>query len=286
LAKSLQEKLQEKKFVVTVEADPPKGADPWGTYEKIRPLAKLIDAVNIADCPMARMKMSPIALAHLVQDTMGLETIFHLTCRDRNLIGLQSELLGAYAMGVRNILAVTGDNPNKGDHPDAKGVFEINSAGLIDMAHKLNSGQDYMGNKLDSGTDFFVGGVLNPTAVNIDAELRRVDEKIASGVQFFQTQPIFDLQQLETFLEKAKNVKVPIIYGLMPLKSLKLANYLNKNVNGIHVPENIIKSLEEGGRDAGIEVARQLYQEMKTMVSGVHIYPMGDAEMTKDILKG
>lgn len=284
MARTLQDKLKENKFVITVEADPPKGADPWGTYENIRPLAKMIDAVNIADCPMARMKMSPIALAHLVQDTMGLETIFHLTCRDRNLIGLQSELLGAYAMGVRNILAVTGDSPKKGDHPEAKGVFEINSAGLMEIAHKLNKGQDHMGNELDSETDFFVGGVLNPTAVNLDAELRRVEEKIAAGVQFFQTQPVFDIEQLEHFMEKAVHINIPIIYGLMPLKSLGLANYLNKHVNGVNVPEGAIKMLEEGGRDAGIEIARKLYHEMKTMVSGIHLYPMGDVEMTKAIL--
>lgn len=170
MAKSLQEKLQEKKFVVTVEVDPPKGADPWDTYEKIRPLAKVVDAVNIADSPMARMKMSPIALAHLVQNTMGLETIFHLTCRDRNILGLQSELLGAYAMGVRNILAITGDSPKKGDHPNAKGVFEVNSIGLIEVAGKLNNGFDNEGNPLEDKTDFFIGAVLNPTAPNIEVE--------------------------------------------------------------------------------------------------------------------
>lgn len=284
MAKSLKEKLQEKKFVVTVEADPPKGADPWDTYEKIRPLAKIVDAVNIADSPMARMKMSPIALAHLVQNTMGLETIFHLTCRDRNILGLQSELLGAYAMGVKNILAITGDSPAKGDHPGAKGVFEINSIGLIEVAKKLNKGFDNEGNALDDGTDFFIGGVLNPTAMNMEAELRRVEKKIESGVNFFQTQPVFDIVQLEEFMEKAHHIKVPIIYGLMPLKSIKLANYLNKNVNGINVPDRLLKRLEDNGREAGIEIARELYKEMRTMVSGVHIFPMGDPSMAKSFL--
>jgi len=284
LAKSLQEKLREKQFVVTVEADPPKGADPWDTYEKIRPLAKIVDAVNIADSPMARMKMSPIALAYLVQNTMGLETIFHLTCRDRNILGLQSELLGAYAMGVRNILAITGDSPKKGDHPNAKGVFEINSIGLIEVAKKLNQGFDNEGNPLDDKTDFFIGGVLNPTATNMDAELKRIDRKIESGVDFFQTQPVFDVRQLEEFMEKAHHIKVPIIYGLMPLKSIKLAHYLNKNVNGINVPDRLLKRLEDKGREAGIEIARELYDEMKTMVSGVHIFPMGDPSMAKSFL--
>ncbi len=151
--------------------------------------------------------MSPIALAHLVQNTMGLETIFHLTCRDRNILGLQSELLGAYAMGVRNILAITGDSPKKGDHPNAKGVFEVNSIGLIEVAGKLNNGFDNEGNPLEDKTDFFIGAVLNPTAPNIDVELKRVEKKIESGVDFFQTQPVFDLKQLEEFMNKAHNIK-------------------------------------------------------------------------------
>ena len=284
MAKSLKEKLEEKKFVITVEVDPPKGADPWGTYEKVHPLAKMVDAVNIADCPMARMKMSPIALAHLVQNTMGLETIFHLTCRDRNILGLQSELLGAYAMGVKNILAVTGDSPKKGDHPNAKGVYEFNSIGLIEVAHKLNQGYDFEGHSLEDGTDFFVGAVLNPTAPNIDAELQRIDNKIKSGADFFQTQPVFDIRQLEEFMNQASHIDVPIIYGLMPLKSLKLANYLNKNVPGIHVPDRLLARLEEKGREAGIEIARELYQAMKEMVHGVHIFPMGDPSMVKSFL--
>ncbi len=284
MAKSLKEKLEEKKFVITVEVDPPKGADPWGTYEKIHPLAKVVDAVNIADCPMARMKMSPIALAHLVQNTMGLETIFHLTCRDRNILGLQSELLGAYAMGVKNILAVTGDGPKKGDHPNAKGVFELNSMGLIEVAHKLNAGFDYEGNPLADQTDFFIGAVLNPTAPNMDVEFKRIEKKIDSGAHFFQTQPVFDIKQLEDFMSQASHIKVPIIYGLMPLKSLKLANYLNKNVNGIHVPERLLQRLEEKGRDAGIEIAKELYEAMKEMVHGVHIFPMGDPSMATSFL--
>lgn len=285
MAKSLKEKLEEKKFVVTVEVDPPKGADPWGTYEKIRPLAKVVDAVNVADSPMARMKMSPIALAHLVQNTMGLETIFHLTCRDRNILGLQSELLGAWAMGVKNILAITGDSPKKGDHPNAKGVFEVNSTGLIEVAHKLNQGLDFEGNALLDSTDFFVGAVLNPTAPRLDVEMKRIEKKIESGADFFQTQPVFDVKQLETFMEKAHHIKVPIIYGIMPLKSLKLAQYLNQNVPGIHVPDRLLARLEEKGREAGIEIARELYLEMKKMVHGVHIFPMGDPAMAKSFLE-
>ena len=271
----LKEKLLKKQFVVTVEMEPPKGANPWGVYEKIRPLAQWVDAVNIADSPMAKMRMSPIALAYLVQKELGLETIFHLTCRDRNILGLQSELLGAYALGVKNILTLTGDKPSRGDHPQATGVYDIDSSGLILTAKYLNDGRDYTGNALIDATDFFIGAVANPTASDLEAENEKMQAKIEAGVNFFQTQPIFDIKQLERFIKKYPNPPVPIIYGLMPLKSLKLAKYLNANVPGVYVPEGLLSRLEAKGREAGLEIAVELINEMRQMVSGVHIFPMG-----------
>lgn len=281
----LREKLGRKQFVVTVEIDPPKGASPWVVYEKIRPLTQLVDAVNIADSPMAKMRMSPIALAYLVQKELGLETIFHLTCRDRNILGLQSELLGAYAIGVKNILTLTGDKPSQGDHPQATGVYDVDSTGLIKTANFLNNGRDYSGNPLDSSTDFFIGAVANPTALDIEREIERIQAKIEAGVGFFQTQPIFDIRQLERFMNKFPNPPVPIIYGLMPLKSLKLAKYLNANVPGIHVPEVLLERLESKGREAGLEIAVELLNEMRQMVHGVHIFPMGDIGLVEMLLK-
>lgn len=283
--KSLKEKLLNKEFVTTVEIDPPKGASPWNVYERMRPLKGVVDAVNIADCPMGKMRMSPIALAYLVQNELELESIFHLTCRDRNIIGLQSELLGAYALGVKNILTLTGDRPENGDHPKAKGVFEFDSTGLIKLAKTLNEGQDMMGNDLEKATDFFIGGVLNPTALDLDKEISKIEDKVASGVNFFQTQPIFDLKQLEKFLEKMPNPGAHVIYGLMPLKSVKLAKYLNKNVPGIHVPDKLIDRLQIKGREAGMEIAKELYSEMKQAVPGVHIFPMGDVPLVEAILR-
>ncbi|MBA1336334.1 MAG: 5,10-methylenetetrahydrofolate reductase [Firmicutes bacterium] len=286
MADVLREKLSRNEFVITVEIDPPKGASPWGVYDRMRPLANMVDAVNIADSPMARMRMSPIALAHLVQEELKLEAVFHLTCRDRNIIGLQSELLGAYALGVNNILSLTGDDPKVGDHPRAKGVFDVDSTGLIRMAGKLNKGYDMMDNELDCRTDFFIGAVANPGAEDLDKEMERIKAKVDAGVMFFQTQPVFDLSRLERFLDISSSIPVPMIYGLLPLKSAKLAHYLNNNVPGVHVPDRFVDMLQAKGRNAGIEIARELYTEMKKTVPGIHIFPMGDISMVETILKG
>ncbi|MBB6216931.1 5,10-methylenetetrahydrofolate reductase [Anaerosolibacter carboniphilus] len=282
---SLKTKLMKKQFVVTVEMEPPRGADPWGVYEKIKPLSALVDAVNIADSPMAKMRMSPIALAYLVQKELNLETIFHLTCRDRNQLGLQSELLGAHALGVKNILTLTGDKPEQGDHPDATGVFDVDAIGLGRIASNLNNGQDMLGNPIEGKTDFFIGAVVNPTSEDLQAELEKLHRKIDSGVGFFQTQPIFDMVQLEGFLKIADQINVPIIYGLMPLKSAKLAKYLNRQVPGVHVPDRLIDRLETKGREAGQEIAEELFLEMKKSLSGVHIFPMGDIQLVETLLK-
>lgn len=282
---SLRTKLQKKQFVVTVEMEPPRGADPWGVYEKMRPLAGLVDAVNIADSPMAKMRMSPIALAYLVQNELNLETIFHLTCRDRNQLGLQSELLGAHALGVKNILTLTGDKPEQGDHPQATGVFDVDAIGLGKIANSLNNGEDMLGNAIEGKTNFFIGGVINPTSDDLEAELEKLHRKIDAGVGFFQTQPIFDLGQLEKFLRIADQIKVPIIYGLMPLKSAKLAKYLNRQVPGVHVPDQLIDRLEIKGREAGQEIAEELFKEMNQSLQGVHIFPMGDIQLVETLLK-
>ena len=170
----LREKLARHQFVVTMEIDPPRGADPWPVYEAISDVAPYLDGANIADSPTAKMRMSPIALAHLVQNRLGVETIFHLTCRDRNLLGLQSELLGAYALEVRNILTLTGDKPSLGDHPTASGVFDVDSAGLARMASQLNKGLDYFDRPLADATDFFIGAVANPVLADLSSEMARI----------------------------------------------------------------------------------------------------------------
>ena len=280
----LREKLERKEFVVTMEVDPPRGADPWPVFLAIHDLADKLTAVNIADSPTAKLRMSPIALAHLVQTQLHLETIFHLTCRDRNLMGLQAELLGAHAMGVRNILTLTGDQPELGDHPDASGVFDVDSKGLAQMAASLNLGQDYYGRELDNGTNFFIGAVANPAMNDIVHEAERVHDKIAHGVQFFQTQPVYSVEQVERFAA-AVDTDVPFIYGIMPLKSVKQAKYMNENVPGVHVPDEMIAILEKEGAEGGIRYLCDLVQKLKPLAAGIHIFPMRQYSLAEQIIE-
>lgn len=284
MTENLREKLKKNEFVVTLEIEAPKSPNPFKIYEKIRSLSNKIDAINITDNPMAKLRISPIALGHLIQQNLDIETIFHFTCRDRNTLGIQSELLGANALGVKNILTLTGDKPEIGDHPNATGVFDVDSTGLAEIAKNLNNGFDIMGNYIEDKTDFLIGGALNPFADDIEKELEKLYIKVESGVQFFQTQPVFDIKKLEKFIKLVEKSPVPIIYGLMPLKGIKMANYLNNNVNGIDVPDNLIKKLELNGKKAGAEIAKDLFSEMKKLVKGVHIFAMGDIDTVHDIL--
>lgn len=279
----LREKLERKEFVVTMEVDPPHGADPWPVFQAIHDVADQLTAVNIADSPTAKLRMSPIALAHLVQTQLHLETIFHLTCRDRNLMGLQAELLGAHAMGVRNILTLTGDQPELGDHPDATGVFDVDSKGLAQMAANLNLGLDYYGRELDNATNLFIGAVANPAMEDITREAKRVHEKIAHGVQFFQTQPVYSLKQVERFAT-AVDTDVPIIYGIMPLKSVKQARYMNEHVPGVYVPDEVISILEKEGAEGGIRYIFDLVQQLKSVTAGIHIFPMRQYQLAERIV--
>lgn len=275
---TLQTKLANGQFTLTVELDPPKSADASKTIAEAQQLKDRIDAVNIADCPMANLRMSPIALSHVIQADVGLETIFHLTCRDRNIIGLQAELLGAAALGVHNILALTGDHPQQGDHPQAKAVFETDSTGLIELSAKLNNGRDTMGNELDKGTSFFIGTAVNPGADDLDKELEKLSAKIAAGARFVQTQPVYDLEIAKRFMEKVKDLPIYVLMGVLPLKSHKMALYLHEKVPGITIPQVIMDRMAAGGKAAGLEIAAELVRGTKNIAHGVHIMPLNDIQ--------
>lgn len=275
---TLQAKLANGQFTLTVELDPPKSADASKTIAEAQQLKDRIDAVNIADCPMANLRMSPIALSHVIQADVGLETIFHLTCRDRNIIGLQAELLGAAALGVHNILALTGDHPQQGDHPQAKAVFETDSTGLIELSAKLNNGRDTMGNELDKGTSFFIGTAVNPGADDLDKELEKLSAKIAAGARFVQTQPVYDLEIAKRFMEKVKDLPIYVLMGVLPLKSHKMALYLHEKVPGITIPQLIMDRMAAGGKAAGLEIAAELVRGTKNIAHGVHIMPLNDIQ--------
>ena len=265
------------KFVVSVEIDPPRGANP----EKILNAAiKLrdfgVDAVNVADSPMARVRMSCLAMAGLISDRVGLDVILHFTCRDRNLMGLHSDLIGAHALGVRNILALTGDPPSLGDYPNATAVYDVDAIGLVEIISKLNNGTDLAGNSLGSHTDFSIGVAINPTADNLDTELERLKLKIAGGAQFAMTQPMYKLDVLERFLTKAKEYRIPTILGLLPLQSYRHAEFLHNEVPGIDIPQDIRDRLNRAGKDAasvGIESCRELLHASRHLVQGVYLIP-------------
>ena len=199
------------------------------------------------------------------------------------MLVLHSEFLGAYALEVRNILMLTGDKPSLGDHPTASGVFDVDSAGLARMASQLNKGLDYFDRPLADATDFFIGAVANPVLADLSSEMARIEAKIHNGVQFFQTQPIYTTKQLEDFQRQAPK-GVPFIFGIMPLKSAKQGRYLNNNVPGVHVPEEMINLLESKGRQAGLDWCRKLINDIRQDIDGIHIFPMGDYALAESLL--
>lgn len=275
---NLQQKLMASQFSITVELDPPRSADPTKTIGEARQLLQRIDAVNIADCPMANLRMSPIALAHIIQADVGLETIFHLTCRDRNIIGLQAELLGAAGLGVHNILTLTGDLPTRGDHPSAIGVFETDSTGLVKLADNLNKGKDAMGQDLQGNTSFFIGTAVNPGAADWSSELAKLTAKVEAGARFVQTQPIYDVEEAYQFMERVQHLPIHVLIGILPLKGIKMAQYLHEKVPGITIPPTIMERMAIGGKQAGIEIAQEQIARLRNFANGIHIMPLNDIE--------
>ena len=285
----LREKLLVNNFVITVELDPPNSID---SKEILRDISdekfrNIVDAVNVTDCPMARLRMSPIALSHVIQERLSLETIFHITCRDRNLLGLQAELLGASMLGVENILALTGDPPDMGFHSMATGVYDVDSVGLVKMVNNMNAGFDYTGEKLNNRTNFFIGAAVNPTAEDLESEINKLRKKISFGAHFLQTQPIFDLRKLKNFLRLTADMHIPKIIGIMPLKSYKMVQYLEKNLPGIFIPHDIKERMKEKSIDEGVKIARELITAIKKLddISGVHIFPLKNMNLVTRIFE-
>ncbi len=265
------------KFVVSVEIDPPRGANPeklLNAAVKLRDSG--VDAVNVADSPMARVRMSCLAMAGLITDRVGLDVILHFTCRDRNLMGLHADLIGAHALGIRNVLALTGDPPSLGDYPNATAVYDVDAIGLVEIISKLNNGTDLAGNALGSHTEFSIGVAINPTADNLDVELERLKRKIAAGAQFAMTQPMYKLDILERFLTKAQKFGIPTLLGLLPLQSYRHAEFLHNEVPGIDIPRETRDRMSHAGKDAaqvGIETCRDLLHQAKGLVQGAYLMP-------------
>jgi methionine synthase I (cobalamin-dependent)/5,10-methylenetetrahydrofolate reductase len=275
----LQEKLAAGKFVVSVELDPPKGLNPAKLLAGAALLQEAgVDCINIADSPMARVRMSCIALARLIQDHLNIETIIHFTTRDRNLMALQSELLGAHALGIRNILALTGDPLRVGAYPNTTGVWDVDSVGLIQILRGMNEGHDAAGSPLGAKSSFHIGAALNlnMTDEQVDLEIDKYWRKIQAGAHFIMTQPIYELAPLARFLARAGKPPIPLLLGCIPLHSSRHAEYLHNEVPGITIPDSVRERMRlagEHGHEEGLKLAQELLAEAREFIQGVYLMP-------------
>ena len=280
------EGLGSDRFLVTCELNPPKGVDLGPLYEKAEMLRGIVNAFNITDSHASRMSMAPIAVAHLLLDR-GIDPILQITGRDRNRMALQAELLAANALGITNILCMTGDPPGEGDHPDAKAVFDLDAVGLLRAARSLQLGRDIGGNDLKGSPVFQLGAVANPGSRDLEKEVERMEDKIQEGASFFQTQAVYDIGLFERFMNAAQRFNVPILAGMIVLKSARMARGLNANLPGVYVPLDLIQELEEAEtpRDKSVEITGRIIGDIQEMCRGVHIMAIGWEDSVPDILR-
>jgi 5,10-methylenetetrahydrofolate reductase len=274
-----REALDSGKFLITAEVGPVKGTETNGLLEDAELIKDKVDAVNVTDLQSSVMRMGSMVVCHLLVDR-GIDPIFQMTCRDRNRLALQSDLLSAWVLGIKNVLALTGDHPTLGDHPDAMPVFDLDSISLLRAISTLNQGSDLVGNQLKGAPDFLSGAVVNPgadTEAALEMQIIKMEKKIESGARFFQTQGIFDLDLFERFMKRIKGFKVPVLGGIILLKSAGMARFMNKNVAGVFVPEPFIKEMEETKDKVktSVKLAAELIKGMKDLCHGVHIMAIG-----------
>ena len=285
----LRDKLAAGAYVVSIEIDPPRGHNPRKAIEGARMLQQAgADAINIGDSPMARVRMSALALAVRIQREVGIETIIHQTTRDRNLMALQADLLGAHSLGVRNVIALTGDPPPEASQSSA--VWDVDAVGFIRILKRLNEGVDFAGNSLGRPTDFFVACAANPTADDVELELRRVRAKLDAGADLLMTQPVYDLATLGLFFERLGPIEVPLLLGILPLMSSRHTEFIHNELAGVVVPEAIrdrMRAAGEAGAAAGLEIAHEQIEETRRFdwVSGIYVMPsFGRYEVATDLV--
>jgi len=288
---ALGAKLARGEFITMVEIVPPKGTDIAKEVEGARFLKSVgVDAVNIPDSPRASARMSNQALSLLIQREVGIEAILHYTCRDRNVLGIQSDLLGAAAVGIRNLICITGDPPKMGNYPDATAVFDVDSIGLVNIVHRLNRGLDLGGNPIGTGTSFVVGVGANPGITDLDEEIRRFEYKVEAGAEYAVTQPVFDLRLLEVFLRRIEGCRIPVVAGIWPLVSVRNAEFM-KNELRVSVPDSILERMAraqtpETARAEGVAIAREMLIAARQMVQGAQISaPNGRYTSAVDVLE-
>ncbi len=287
----LAQAVEQGEFIVSVELDPPKGLNPTKVLDGARMLTERgVQFVNIADSPMARVRMGCIALAKLIQDCTPLETIIHFTTRDRNLMALQSELIGAHAMGVRNVIALTGDPPSLGDYPDATGVWDIDSIGLIETITRMNAGTDRAGRPIGGNASFCIAAAVNPTAEDIELELERLRKKLDAGAHFVMSQPLYDMETLEWFLDRVEgSLPVPFVLGVLPLQSFKHADFMHNEVPGITIPDQIREAMHQAGAagmQEGIRLSQEFVEQAQGLVQGIYLMPsFGRYEQCAEVIE-
>jgi homocysteine S-methyltransferase len=284
-------KIGRGEFVTMVEIVPPKGIDIRKEVEGARFLKSVgVDAVNIPDSPRASARMSNQALSLLIQRDVGIDAILHYTCRDRNVLCIQSDLLGAAAVGIKNLICITGDPPKMGNYPDATAVFDVDAIGLVNIVHSLNHGLDLGGNPIGTGTGFVIGVGANPGITDLDEEIRRFEYKVEAGAEYAVTQPVFDLALLENFLRRIEHCKIPVIAGIWPLVSVRNAEFM-KNELRVSVPDSILDRMAkapspEAARAEGVAIAREMLLAARDMAQGAQISaPNGRYTSAVDVLE-
>ncbi len=287
-------KVARGEFVTSVEVLPPKGCDAAKTLDSIKLLKSAgVDAVNIPDGPRAQTRMSAQATAILVEQNIGIEAVLHYCCRDRNLLGMMSDLLGAAALGLHNLLIITGDPPKMGAYPDATAVFDIDSIGLTNMVNKLNHGLDLGNNPIGCPTAFSIGVGVNPGAINLDEEIKRFEWKVEAGAEYAITQPVYDTKQLRDFLKRIEHCRVPIVAGIFPLISIRNAEFMHNEVPGVNVPPEILERMraasaksKEEAREEGIKIARESLSDVRDLIEGVQVSaPLGNVKYALSVFE-
>jgi 5,10-methylenetetrahydrofolate reductase len=282
-------KLAAGKFVSFVEILPPRGVDATREIAGAKMCAEHgIDAINVPDGPRASARMSAQVTCQLIQELAGIEAVNHFCCRDRNILGIQSELLGAHSLGVRNLICITGDPPRMGSYPDATAVFDVDAIGLVNIVRNLNHGLDIGGNPMGSQTALLIGVGANPGAFSMDEEIRRFEWKVEAGAEYVVTQPVFDLDLLEAFLKRIEHVKIPVLCGIWPLTSFRNAEFMVNELR-VPVPEMFMERMRrvdnaEKAREEGVAIAREMVCRVSKMVQGVQLSaPFGRYQMAIDV---
>jgi methylenetetrahydrofolate reductase (NADPH) len=273
---SFSDALKSGKFIVTAELNPPKGTDLTDVLGKASKLKGKVAAFNLTDSASAIMTMAPMAVAYRLKE-LGMEPILQLTSRDRNRIAVQGDLLAAANLGVSTVVCMGGDPPQNGDNPEAKPVFDLDTIALIKLLVSMDEGKDLAGHDLKGKPEFTPGAVCNPGASDLDKEIQRMQEKVDAGAKFFQTQAVYDVEEFARFMERAEDLKVPVIAGFIVLKSGDMARRLNATLPGVHVPDNLIEEMDAASNksEKSIEIAGRVIADLKSMARGTHIMAIG-----------